>query len=67
MHNKKHILKFIDYINDEADYKPTCSRCGYNDHVWVIDDELICKNCLTEKEKDFIIDSFQEFLLNKQE
>lgn len=50
------IVERIDYINEEADLKPTCYRCGYSmTPVWTIKDtdeeiEEVCKNCLTEEE-----------------
>lgn len=58
----KNNIKFIDYLNEEGDYKPQCYRCSYSSHVWSINEEWICKDCLTEKEMKLVIQYFEEIL-----
>lgn len=53
---KKHKIVYIDYINKESDLKPVCDRCLYRNHVWNIDDEYICEDCLTKDEIKMILD-----------
>lgn len=54
-------IERIDYLNKEADYKPTCHRCGYNiTPVWVFkdinkNDEWVCQNCLSNDELDELL------------
>ena len=55
----KNNINFIGYLNKEADYKPQCHKCGYSSHVWSINDEWICKDCLTEEEMKLIIEYFE--------
>lgn len=56
-------IKFIDYLNKDADFKPVCHRCGYRDHVWSLDDVWICKECLTKEELFEIVSDVEETLL----
>lgn len=56
-------IKFIGYLNKKADYKPQCHRCGYSSHVWSIDDEWICKDCLTYDEMELLVNYIEEVLV----
>ena len=53
-------IERIDYLNKEADLKPTCYRCGYSmTPVWIFKDddieEEVCQNCLTNDELDEVL------------
>lgn len=56
-------IEFIDYLFKESDFKPRCHRCGYTNHVWSIDDEWICKDCLTKEEMKEVITQIEEVLV----
>lgn len=53
-------VKMIEYLNKEADYKPTCTRCGYSvSPVWVLNEhEWVCEACLTKEEIKYILESY---------
>ena len=56
-------IKIIKYLNEEADYKPSCDRCGYSiTPVWILEkdnkEEWVCRNCLSKQEKVDIIASY---------
>lgn len=55
-------ISFIGYLNKEVDYKPQCCRCGYSSHVWSINTEWLCKDCLTESEMRLVIEYFEKIL-----
>lgn len=57
-------IEFIAYLNKEADFKPMCHRCHYANHVWSINDEWICKDCLTKEESRKIITYVENILKN---
>jgi hypothetical protein len=59
------MIKFIDYLNKDCDYKPQCRRCGYADHVWSIDGEWICKNCMSIHEAISVIIEIENVLLSE--
>lgn len=59
------MIKFIDYLNKEAYYKPQCHRCGHSDHVWSIDGEWICKDCMNIYEAISVIIEIENVLTSK--
>ncbi len=58
-------IKFIDYLNKDADYKPTCHRCNYSNHVWEINNEWVCSDCLTKEESIKIVKQLENTLLKE--
>lgn len=57
------MIKFISYLNKNCDYKPQCHRCGYTNHVWDIDEEWVCTDCMSLHEAKSVIIEIESALV----